>query len=383
MTPQSTHKICATITQWLNELEPQNPNWSPQEWESFKLVCRVHGIAPLLYKNIKQATWLKADIQPWLAEQYAFNAQRITKMQQELAEILALFANKQIPLMPLKGSILGLKFYQDPAYRPMADLDLLIRAADFEVSAHLLTQLGYEPDITHWKHTEFSKADNRQVINPNCEHPHNPRKLEIHLQCRENFGGPMINLTELMWKNAYQGSLLGQSAIIPKLEALYLHLLIHCTYHLWQGKGRLIHLVDLTHITPQLSHPVSILNGIDARFTYPALAMLNKYFPTTLDKTLLTQQQKQVSPKFQEWVAGLDLVNTSYLNPNPTGLYLTKALKFTEGRPTEIMQAFRFALLPRLEEMALDHPKLSKSKAPWLAYCLLPLDWLKRMTHKS
>jgi hypothetical protein len=48
-------------------------------------------------------------------------------------------------------------------------------------------------------------------------------------------------------------------------------------------------------------------------------------------------------------------------------LYLPKALKFTEGRPREVVQALRFAFLPGLDEVALDHPQLANSKMPWLA----------------
>jgi hypothetical protein len=41
--------------------------------------------------------------------------------------------------------------------------------------------------------------------------------------------------------------------------------------------------------------------------------------------------------------------------------------------------ALRWALLPSLEEIALDHPRLAQSKIPWLAYFLLPLDWARRI----
>jgi hypothetical protein len=78
-------------------------------------------------------------------------------------------------------------------------------------------------------------------------------------------------------------------------------------------------------------------------------------------------------------VSRLDPVNSSYLNPDPVGLYLGKALRFSEGRPPEVLQALRFALLPGLTELALDHPRLAQSKAPWLAYFLLPLDWARRL----
>jgi hypothetical protein len=98
---------------------------------------------------------------------------------------------------------------------------------------------------------------------------------------------------------------------------------------------------------------------------------------------LVAGQRAQVAPAFRQWVDSLDLVNSSYLKPEPEGLYLLKALRFSRGHPREVAQALRFALLPSLEEIALDHPRLARSKAPWLAYFLLPLDWARRLQASS
>jgi hypothetical protein len=347
------------------------------------LACRVHGLAPLLHLKLQHAPWLDSAIKEWLARQYHCNVFRLTKMHSELKDILALFSRQQLPLIPLKGSILSTAYYSDPATRPMADLDLLIQPSHFASAARLLGQLGYQQEVVHWKHTEFVKSDNRQVVSPETEHPDNPRKVEVHLHCRETFGGPTIELTDLMWLNLTEGSLWGEPALLPKPEVLWLHLLVHTTYHMWQGKGRAIYLVDLAQVTPQVREPLLWLNQIDARFTYPSLALLAKYFPQSPVTTLLAAQHERLSESFRRWVNSLDLVNISYLNPTPGGLYLTKALKFSEGRPIEVAQALRFALWPRLEELALDHPRLAQSKAPWLAYFLLPFDWAKRLKGKG
>jgi hypothetical protein len=182
-----------------------------------------------------------------------------------------------------------------------------------------------------------------------------------------------------MWGNAKPGRLLGEPAMRLKPEALWLHLLIHASYHLWQGKGRLIHLVDLAQVAPQLTEPAVFLNAVDPRFTFPALSLWHQYFPSPVNTRLLEQQRSRMSASFQAWVASLDLVNTSYLNPRPAGSYFGKALRFSEGRPQEVAQALRFAFLPSLAEIALDHPRLATSGLPWLGYFLLPFDWLKRL----
>lgn len=176
---------------------------------------------------------------------------------------------------------------------------------------------------------------------------------------------------------------MGQSVTVPQPEALLLHLLAHATYHFWQGRGRLIQVVDFfmmeQHGDLVMETMLDLLNSLDARYSYPALLLWQRYFPAPFNKALLAKQRERVSESFHRWAEGLDLVNSSYLSAKPSGLYSMKALKFSEGRPKEVLQAVRFALLPSLEEIALDHPKLAQSKFPWLAYGLLPFDWLRRL----
>ncbi|HMQ56468.1 MAG TPA: nucleotidyltransferase family protein [Anaerolineae bacterium] len=375
-------QLCHTMVAWLTEPPASDPGWAPDTEPAFKLTSRVHGVAPLLYEQLHSVAWLDAALKSWLARQADLNRQRVARMQAELHDILVSFAHHEVAVMPLKGSILSAGVYDHPGQRPLADLDLLVRPADFERAGHLLQQLGYEPTVAHWKHTEFIKPDNRTVASTEFEHPDNPRKVELHRYCRESFGGPGIDLTDGLWQQARPGELLGQPAFIPEPEALWLHLLVHHTYHAWQGKARLIQLVDLARLTPRLAQPASLVDRIDARYTYPSLALLQRYFPTAIDNSLVAAQQARVSTRFQTWVGSLDLINTSHLAAGSPGLYLSKALRFSEGRPNEVVQALRFALLPRLEEIGLDHPQLAQSKVPWLAYCLLPLDWAKRLRKK-
>ena len=375
----ATNLICDTIVQWLTENEPSEPQWSPEMWETFKLVCHVHGVASLLHETLRGSAWISDSLRDWLADQRALNRQRIALMQRELTQVLDLFAANNLPVMPLKGSILAAEFYKDPALRPMADLDLLIKPADQDNAEMLLDSLNYERTLVHWKHIELCKADNHQVVSKLCEHPDNPRKVELHLYCRESFGGPEVDLTETMWANSAKGILLGRPAILPRPEALWLHSLVHCTYHLWQGRGRLISLVDLAKLSPHVRGEHPLLTTIDARYTYPGLAMLKKYFPPAVDDSLLAAQWERVSPGFRAWTASLDLLNTSYLDARPSQPYFLKALKFAEGRPQEVRQAIRFSFLPKPDEIALDHPKLARSRVPWIAYLLLPLDWARRI----
>lgn len=372
-------EICNQITAWLSDDKPQAPTWSSNAWESFKSVCLVHGVGPLMYGRLKSACWLEESIKTWLLTQYTLNQQRIMTMHAELAEILVAFNQHSIDVMPLKGSILSTTLYTDSALRPMADLDLLIHLVDYEAAASILRELGYEQDTVHWKHTEFIKPDNRVVVSTTSEHPDNPRSIELHLYCRETFGGPTLDMSARIWQNTKRDILLGIETIFPAQSELWLYLLVHASYHIWQGKGRLIHLYDIKLLTPQIDDIVAVLATVDARYTYLALRLCQACFPDNIDSSILAAQSEQVSKKFRAWVDGFDLVNTSCIDVNSPGLYFFRAYKFADGHPREILQALRFSFLPNLTELALDHPTVVKSKVPWLAYLFLPLDWTKRL----
>src|SRR5262245_50208083 len=95
---ETLNQICHTMVRWLNETDQLNPDWPPEVWASFQRASQVHGVAPLLYTKLKQATWLEPGIKTWLADQYDFNRQRLAKLHEELKEILVLFNENNIPL---------------------------------------------------------------------------------------------------------------------------------------------------------------------------------------------------------------------------------------------------------------------------------------------
>ena len=70
------------------------------------------------------------------------------------------------------------------------------------------------------------------------------------------------------------------------------------------------------------------------------LASIRAAIPASLDQLQRSQPCKLLrkgglvhADLFRQWADSRDLVNTSYLNPAPPGLYLTKALKFADGHP--------------------------------------------------
>ena len=94
----------------------------------------------------------------------------------------------------LKGAALHALNVYVPGERPMADIDLLVPAADAARAAQLLASLGYIQTGAIWKHQMFEHSQARaqarawQAAQPRLplgEHANYPIKIELHTRIAE------------------------------------------------------------------------------------------------------------------------------------------------------------------------------------------------------
>jgi hypothetical protein len=199
----------------------------------------------------------------------------------------------------------------------MADLDVLLREEHFPAGEPLFARLGYEKTFNGWKHNRFSRPGTRTVVDREREHPDNPWQIEVHPRCRERILGKVVDLTDWIWSTARRGELLGAPAWLAAPEAAWLPLQIHATPHVMRNNSRLIHIIDLARLTPAVRDPGPLLAEMDARATYPALALLDRYFPVDGVAELRASLRPRLPPGFVEWADGLDLFSVCYLNAVP------------------------------------------------------------------
>jgi hypothetical protein len=255
-------------------------------------------------------SWSAAPIGVWLEDQYLWNGRRVARLQSELAEVLQVFADADVPILPVKGGALASTVYEDPAARPMADLDVLLREEHFPAGEELLARIGYAKTFHGWKHARFARPGSGTIVDREREHPDNPRQLEVHPRCRERILG---EVTDLIWSGARRGELFGIPAWLPGADAAWLHLLIHATHHVMLNNSRLVQLLDLARLFPSVREPLALLAEVDARASYPALALLRRYFAIDLTAAV----RPEVSPGFAAWADGLDIFSVCYLNHVP------------------------------------------------------------------
>jgi hypothetical protein len=195
------------------------------DWERIWQLCHLHEVLPLVLKSLMAApqralipaTWLQRALRRrsaiWLHNQNLLN---------ELEALIARFEQAQIPVIPVKGVVLGQMAYGDWSLRPCADIDILVHNEQLDAARNLLQQRGYY-------HRE-------QLLFAEAHHPyHDPQYfldtdlfsicLELHwaLWAKRYF-----NLgNDQLWLRS-QNSTIGQQACrILSPEDTLLHLAIH------------------------------------------------------------------------------------------------------------------------------------------------------------
>ncbi len=146
----SVRQLLALCTQ--PEISPLPLNEA--EWNALLPLAPAHGVAPLLFIQLKDRE-LPERARAQLRALYVANSVRNEKLLAEQACLLAAFSEKSIPAWPLKGPHLADKLYGDFAARQVADLDLLIRPADLASGDAVLRSLGY----TRQTHGDIASLD--------------------------------------------------------------------------------------------------------------------------------------------------------------------------------------------------------------------------------
>lgn len=340
MSAGALSKIVEQIVSWLSNSNLNTPSWTQDEWQLFKKTTFIHGVAPILFKQLEN-NQVPSDIQQWLQWQYDSNHNRVIRLQSDLQAILSTFARVSVPIMPLKGAVLIAKYFDDIALRPTADIDLLIHPEDFPHSLNLLAHLGYEVEKSNWKHAILSKPNNRAIASVEVEHPDNPRRVDLHTACHEMLSGPSVDITADIWTTAIQEERYGQPTYLPNTCMLHLHLLLHASSNIWNGVLRLINLWDILQISK--AQPANqFKTQIDPRFIYPALLFCQRYLPHPYIQEHLKYFDTAVPASFKHWLATQDIISRSRLTRESWFTYLTRVFILYRERPKDIPKALRF-----------------------------------------
>jgi hypothetical protein len=257
------------------------PDWSPIEWQLARAVAVIHCVSPLLSGSLRwegPAPW-----RDFLAAQKAHVAARHRRIQELLDQIDARSREEGIAIVGLKGAALHSMGFYCAGERPMADVDLLVRARDITRTGQLLQSLGFSESFTNWKHGVFVP----KICNVHAglgEHAENHLKIELHARIAEKLPLRITDVTDSVYPLTSHSGL----NAYPSKAALMIHLLLHAAGSMAYRTLRLLHLHDIALVSSRMAGSdwnelVKQGENMNRRWwALPPLQLTARYYPEAI-----------------------------------------------------------------------------------------------------
>ncbi|WP_369981580.1 nucleotidyltransferase family protein [Xanthomonas bundabergensis] len=296
-----------TLAQELARPGNAMPQWDRLQWQLAAAATAAHGIGPLLSRL---SLWPDRDWSGFLAEQRAHVAHRYRRIAALLERIDALAQAAGVAIVPLKGAALHAQGLYLAGDRPMADIDLLVRADDAERASALLQELGYEAEFVQWKHQTF-RTLHAQPVASLGEHRDTPINIELHLRIQERLPLATVDISERVFPRDSRPGL----HPYPSNGALMSHLLLHAAGGICSRSLRLMHLHDISLLATRMSVKDWQVLCDDADgapwWALPPLQLVLRYYRTAIPKAVLARLRAHCPPLLRLVARRLDLTRAS------------------------------------------------------------------------
>lgn len=262
--------LCAP---WVPSARPANlPLDEPQAIALFRRAVE-QGLGPLLYARLRGQESLPQSAMAELRQAYYESAGRSARLYHALEAILQALAASGVPAILLKGAALAQTVYENPALRPMGDLDLLVRPADVDTALAALAGLGYRP----WQHEPAPGSTRTYENEIMLRREGAPAPLEVHWGLYDSPHYQEHLPMEWFWQTARPQRSGDASALILGPEAQVLHLCGHLILH--HGKdARLLWWHDIAevivHYRQEIDWPTLLGQASACDLVYPLQQVL-------------------------------------------------------------------------------------------------------------
>jgi len=157
--PSPLSDIPSFKSEWSVLLECASPARVPQRLSELLrladgarllLLAEEHGVIGLLSASLRDAgeSSASSEIRQTLLERQRAQNFLTLRLTAELFHLLELFATKGIGALVVKGPVLAVQAYGDPAMRSYGDLDLLVRQRHIRRATKLLIASGYQAAVS-------------------------------------------------------------------------------------------------------------------------------------------------------------------------------------------------------------------------------------------
>lgn len=192
------------------------------DWDRFRRMARLHGVAPLIYKNANLLRGLPEKVLESLKGAYFYSLRDALRSSPELAEIIANLKEDGIEAVPLKGVMSSEELYGDMGSYPSSDMDIMVRLRDIHRISGVMKEIGYRCDH---ELNEFYLSGYHDV----GFYRENRKMVEFHTR--------MTNIRyfdipeDFWWEDLREREFNGQSYQLLSIEKGLIFACLHITMH--------------------------------------------------------------------------------------------------------------------------------------------------------
>lgn len=238
------YQLSPELTLMLSLALRDNSPYIPEDldWEKFDTLVSKNRIEPLVAEGIKklptETVQKNAILQKLLSSQNGY-ALLCMRQMGTLAMLIKTFEDNGIRALSLKGPILAMELYGNPALRYSRDLDILVHEDDLETACECLKELGYTEEITVRNKTPLR----RRKLEEDGEEMHRVYiKDDICIELHWRLSFRVDESFDDLWEHSRTKVLLGQEIHYPGEYDNISYLISHAAGH---GYQRLRWLIDI------------------------------------------------------------------------------------------------------------------------------------------
>jgi hypothetical protein len=216
------------------------------DWQSFLQLATSHGVRPLVYETLHAICWeaLPESVRHELSHFYSANSAKNRFLAGELLRILQLFEDQNILAIPFKGPVLAAVLYGNLALREFVDLDILVREQDILKARQILSNQGYQSNVT-------SANITRDTSNDELYSASTGTMVELHWQFSPRRFISVLPAQQV-WKNIEPIVILGRQVWSFSSQDTFLFLAFHGAKHSWSALKWLCDLAEFIRSNPEL-----------------------------------------------------------------------------------------------------------------------------------
>lgn len=203
------------------------------DWSRLLFLAEDQGVLGHLAKCLPEIgdNVVPAEIRQAVHERHRTQVLSTLKITAELLRLLQLFAAKDIPAIVVKGPVLAMQAYGDPAMRNYGDLDLLVCQCDIRRATELLQAAGYTATVS-LRAIDAGKIPGQYLFSK----PAGKLLVELHNDLTLRYFPRRLPLEKILARRILV-RLDGHETPALAVEDELVYICVHGATHLWERLG--------------------------------------------------------------------------------------------------------------------------------------------------